>query len=67
MEIKEIKNYHKEDLLKQLITYLLPNFHIFWKKNNWNNNLEVQRRLNYMKKIQWKPNMFKLSKYVLSN
>lgn len=67
-KVKEIKNLHKKELLVQLITFLLPNYHIFWKKNNWNNNLEVQKRIFYIKNtIQWRPNVAQLTKYVLCN
>lgn len=67
-EIKPITNYHKEDVLKQMITFLLPNYYLFWKKNNWNNNLEVQKRIHYIKNVkQWKPDIKKLVKYVLYN
>ena len=59
-------NFFKEDIIKQLITFLFEDWEKFWYLQDWNKNLETVRRLKYMKEdILWIPKPKQLIKLLL--
>lgn len=62
-----INNRFQEDLPRQLVTYLLPKWTQFWRRNKWSCSIEIQKRLHYLKQIKgWIPDTNLLIKMLLS-
>ena len=59
---KKLTNKESKKLLFQMFTFLMPNWEYLWVFLGFERNFEIQRRLYYLKKINWEPNVDQLLK-----